>query len=179
MAKMTQVEIAQHLDMTPRNLRDVLSGLGLDWKTASIDEIRVAYIRKLRDAASGRNEQDLATVRTRKELAQAQREELELAKEYRMILPVSEVRPAITGFMKEVLTQVTQAGKKAVQNVNAQYQVNVRDDIVLSPLRAALGNLAGSGDQLVSAMEGVPGRAVSAAFAADGGMDREEHPSAG
>lgn len=165
--------------MTPRNLRDVLGDLGLDWKSANLDEIRIAYIRKLRESAAGRNEQELSAIRARKELAQARREELELAKEYRLITPVDNIRPALISFIKECLTQITQAGKKSAQNINAQYQVNVSDDLLLQPLRAALGNIAGSADQLVANVEGMPCRAVSAAIAADSGVDREEHPATG
>lgn len=179
MAQLTQADIAAHLDISTRNLRDVLKELGIDWRQSSLDQIRIAYIRRLRESAAGRSEQDLAIVRARKELAQARREELELAREYRLIAPVDEVRPAIVGFMRECLAEITQAGKKVTQNINAQYQVTVSDDIVLGPLRAALGNLAGSGDQLVSALEGVPCGAVSAAAAADGGVDRKEHSTAG
>lgn len=50
----TQREIAEHLDMSERNARDVLKGLDLDWQTASLDEIRAAYIRDLRGKAAGR-----------------------------------------------------------------------------------------------------------------------------
>ena len=179
MDRLSQTQIAEHLDMSPRNLREVLNDLGLDWKSCSLDEIRIAYIRRLRDSAAGRSDDSLAQIRARKELAQAQREELELAKEYRLIAPVYELRPAIVGFMRECLTQITQAGKKAVQNINAQHQVNVSDDLVLGPLRTALGNLGASGDQLVATVEGMPCGAVSAAIAADSGVDRKEHPAAG
>jgi len=179
MTKLTQTDIAAHLDMSPRNLRDLLAELGLDWKTSTLDEIRTAYIRKLRSEAAGRADQNLTAIRARKELAQAQREELELAKEYRLIAQVDELRPALIGFMRECLTQITQAGKKAAQNINAQYQVSISDDIILSPLRDALGDLASSGDQLVSTVEGIPCGAVSSAVAADSAVDREEHPAAG
>src|SRR5690606_12123567 len=50
----TQKEIAQHLDMSERNCRDVLKTLGIDWNEATLDEIRVAYIRDLREKAAGR-----------------------------------------------------------------------------------------------------------------------------
>jgi hypothetical protein len=45
----TQVEIGVHLDMSDRNLRDVLEQLGLSHTQASLAEIRVAYIRRLRE----------------------------------------------------------------------------------------------------------------------------------
>lgn len=50
----TQVEIAEHLDMSDRNLRDVLAALGLDHKVAALSTVRVGYIRHLREQAAGR-----------------------------------------------------------------------------------------------------------------------------
>jgi RecB family endonuclease NucS len=49
-----QAFVARHLDMSERNLRDVLRGLGIDWPVDSIDSVRVAYIRDLREKAAGR-----------------------------------------------------------------------------------------------------------------------------
>lgn len=50
----TQMEIAEHLDMSDRNLRDLLQSLNMDHKQVSLSALRVAYIRRLRDQAAGR-----------------------------------------------------------------------------------------------------------------------------
>ena len=50
----TQAEIAAHLDMSERNLRDVLRALDLDHKEVPLSAIRTAYIRRLREEAAGR-----------------------------------------------------------------------------------------------------------------------------
>lgn len=50
----SQKEIAQHLDMSERNCRDVLKALDIDWTESSLDQIRTAYIRDLREKAAGR-----------------------------------------------------------------------------------------------------------------------------
>ena len=50
----TQAEIAAHLDMSDRNLRDVLERLGLEHKEAPLSKIRTGYIRHLREQAAGR-----------------------------------------------------------------------------------------------------------------------------
>jgi hypothetical protein len=50
---MNQAEAANHLDMSERNLRDVLKGLEIQWP-ADIEQIRVAYIQDLRAKAAGR-----------------------------------------------------------------------------------------------------------------------------
>lgn len=52
----TQVEIAEHLDMSERNLREVLVQVGLGSRSATLAEIRIAYIRRLREQSAGRDD---------------------------------------------------------------------------------------------------------------------------
>ncbi len=63
---LTQLEIARHLDMSERNARDVLRGLGIDHRQSSLDEIRIAYIRDMREKAAGRGGSDQASLTRRK-----------------------------------------------------------------------------------------------------------------
>ncbi|MBF0461258.1 MAG: hypothetical protein HQL87_07670 [Magnetococcales bacterium] len=51
---MTQNEMAQHLGMSSRNLRDVLKTLGFPSRGVNIDTLRLRYIEHLRSLASGR-----------------------------------------------------------------------------------------------------------------------------
>lgn len=71
----TQQEIAEHLDMSDRNLRDLLQAVGLDHKQAAMSEIRIAYIRRLREQAAGRmgDSSGLDLVQERAALAREQR----------------------------------------------------------------------------------------------------------
>lgn len=71
----TQQEIAEHLDMSDRNLRDLLQAVGLDHKQAAMSEIRLAYIRRLREQAAGRmgDSSGLDLVQERAALAREQR----------------------------------------------------------------------------------------------------------
>ena len=76
---LTQQEIAEHLDLSQGQVSRWLDQLGIDWKSACMDEIRVAYIRELREQAAGRaaaGDLDLATERAG--LAKAQRERIEM-----------------------------------------------------------------------------------------------------
>jgi phage terminase Nu1 subunit (DNA packaging protein) len=78
----TQADIAAHLDMSERNLRDVLDMLALDHKRVTQRDIRVAYIRHLRETAAGRasgsGDGGLDLVQERAALAREQRLRLEL-----------------------------------------------------------------------------------------------------
>lgn len=72
----TQAEVSEHLDMSDRNLRDVLSLLNLDHKEAPLSKLRVTYIRHLREVAAGRRSDEdggLDLVQERASLARSQR----------------------------------------------------------------------------------------------------------
>ncbi len=51
----TQQQIAEHLGLSQQAVSKQLSKLGIDWKTASLDQIRLEYIKQLRKAAAGQN----------------------------------------------------------------------------------------------------------------------------
>lgn len=71
----TQAEVAAHLDISERRLRELLTEFGLDHKQNTLADIRIRYLRKLREEAAGRATDgtiDLSTERAR--LARSQRE---------------------------------------------------------------------------------------------------------
>lgn len=74
-----QVDIARHLDISDRRLRELLSEWGIDHRTETISALRVRYIRKLREEAAGRaSAGDLDLAQERAALAREQRMRLEL-----------------------------------------------------------------------------------------------------
>lgn len=78
----TQPEIAAHLDISDRRLRELLAEWSIDHKQSSLSEIRIRYIRKLREEAAGRatdGDLDLATQRARLAKEQADRIEMQNA----------------------------------------------------------------------------------------------------
>lgn len=74
-----QQDIANHLDMSQQAVSQWLGRLDIDWKSATLDDIRVAYIRTLREQAAGRAAAgDLDLAAERAGLAKAQRERIEM-----------------------------------------------------------------------------------------------------
>ena len=75
----TQEEIAEHLDISTRRVRELATEWGIDSKSISLADWRIRYLRKLREEAAGRataGDLDLATERAA--LARAQREKIEM-----------------------------------------------------------------------------------------------------
>lgn len=76
----TQPEIAAHLDISDRRLRELLSEWGIDHKATTLSDIRIRYIRRLREEAAGRasgGEYDLTNERAR--LAKEQADKVAMA----------------------------------------------------------------------------------------------------
>lgn len=77
---LTQQGIADHLDLSQAAVSGLCADLGIDWRATSLDDIRVRYIRRLREQAAGRfaaGDLDLAVERAR--LAKAQADKIEMA----------------------------------------------------------------------------------------------------
>jgi phage terminase Nu1 subunit (DNA packaging protein) len=117
----TQQEIAEHLDMSERNLRDVLQLVGLDHKQASMGAVRVAYIRRLREQAAGRSgdaADGFDLVQERAALARAQREGIEiknavLREEYAPIAVLASVLATASQAIVERFEQLPAALKRS------------------------------------------------------------------
>lgn len=87
--------------MSQQAASQLLAEIGIDWKAATLTEIRVAYIRRLREIAAGRaaaGDLDLATERAA--LARAQREKIEMQN------AVTRGELAPVTLIEEVLTKV-------------------------------------------------------------------------
>ncbi|MCH2057895.1 MAG: hypothetical protein MK214_15040 [Thalassotalea sp.] len=126
---MNQVEIAKYLDLSDRQLRDVLKRLGLDHKVNSLDEIRVAYIRDLREKAAGRSPTEtrhqLDMAKTREALASAQMKELDLFKEHQLILDLEQVREAMDQWVTVAKSEYENSIEKVIALIEDKHGVSI------------------------------------------------------
>ena len=76
-----QTEIAEHLGISQQAVSKTLSKMGIEWRDKSLDEIRLAYISRLREVAAGHasidgeydlNKERVLTERVDRELKQYQ-----------------------------------------------------------------------------------------------------------
>jgi phage terminase Nu1 subunit (DNA packaging protein) len=97
---LTQQGIAKHLDLSQAAVSSLMAELGIDWRAASLNEIRVAYIRRLREQAAGRaaaGDVDLVTERAL--LAREQKDRIAMAN------AVTRGELAPVALIEEVLTK--------------------------------------------------------------------------
>ena len=88
---LSQQKVAEHLDMTRQSASDMLQKLGISLRSTSLTDIRVAYIRRLREQAAGRFSDgplDLMNERARLAKEQADRLELQNAQTRKELAPV-------------------------------------------------------------------------------------------
>ena len=96
---MSQKDIAEHLDLSQPAVSQLMEHLGIDWRAADLADIRVAYIRRLREQAAGRATNgafDLATERARLAKEQADRVALQNAAERKELAPVTLIEEVLT-----------------------------------------------------------------------------------
>jgi phage terminase Nu1 subunit (DNA packaging protein) len=152
----TQVEIGRHLDLSERRVRDVLKELGIDHTQAGMDEIRLAYIRDMREKAAGRggNDQALLTqARIRESTANAVSKELANAEAARELVDVSEVEPLLRNWAARGRNAVMAAGERIIEGIESRHGTQLDDDDVNSHLRSALRDIAGYPGQLAGTAE--------------------------
>ncbi len=97
---LSQQGIAKHLDLSQQAVSQLMADMAIDWKSSTLNEIRVAYIRRLREQAAGRAAVgDLDLAGERAALAKAQRERIEMQNS----VTRGELAPVV--LIEEVLTK--------------------------------------------------------------------------
>lgn len=142
----TQAEIAKHLDMSERNAREVLKSLGIDWTAASIDDIRIAYIRDLRDKAAGRGGDDQASLtraRTREAEASAELKLLQIKEKAGELVPLADIEPMLTAMITAARQELLTLPDKVANDLRALHGVEVDAGLIEERIHAALEHLAG------------------------------------
>lgn len=146
----TQDEIAHYLDISDRRLRELLAEWGISHKTTPLDQIRVRYIRKLREEAAGRadvgGEDGLVAARTREANERADRLALQnatLRGEFAPIEVLGDVLAKTIEIMVSELEQIDAALQKAAPDLPepARQAVLVCINAARNKVKARIGSL--------------------------------------
>jgi DNA-binding transcriptional ArsR family regulator len=141
----TQKLIAEHLDMNQSEVSRHMAELALDWKTVSLEEIRVAYIRKLRAVAAGHKSHDgLDLTRERVLTEQVERElkQYELAERKGALVSVAQLEPELKQMFGAFKTELLARDDKLKAELDALYGIDVDASLLEEHTRAALIQLA-------------------------------------
>lgn len=161
----TQVEIAEHLDLSERRVRDVLRELGIDHRDSSLDEVRVKYIRVMREKAAGRgSDNNGQLVESRIEESREKTLALRLDRLERQgeIIVAAQAAESIVGFAAGLEPVFDSVAADIIEHIESKHQITLDDDLVSKPIRVAIGNLASRARKLGEDMAASSGGAGAA-----------------
>lgn len=161
----TQKEIAQHLDMSERNCRDMLKTLELDWTVSSMGEIRTAYIRDLREKAAGRGgsqSEVLTAARIEESTVKSANGRLAYHEKLGTLVPTADAAFALNEWASYANREYTAGFEKLIQETESTLKVSMDRGMVdriagttinrIGGYAAKLGQrIAGGGHALQSA----------------------------
>lgn len=142
----TQNEIAKHLVLNQSNVSRLLDDLGIDGKSASMDSIRVAYILKLRSAASGHlssdGSHDLTHERVMTEQVDRELKLLLLAEKKGQLVNMSQLEPALVQMVGAFRTELTSMGDRLKTEIDALYGIDLDAQLIEDHINATLAQLS-------------------------------------
>lgn len=156
----TQREVADHLDMSERNARDVLKALDLDWQTASLDEIRAAYIRDLRGKAAGRGGSQLEQLnRARIDDLQQKSANGRLAyhEKLRSLIPASEAERVLSDWASFANREYLGGLERIIQEIENVQKLTVDRTVVAKVAGPTTERIAGYARKLGAELVGSSG----------------------
>lgn len=159
----TQAEIAEHLDMSERNARDVLNSLadkhGLErdwWKSTTLDNIRVKYIRDMRDKAAGRGGDDqfnLTKQRAREAEVNSKLKELEYGEKLGQLIVAEEAAAVLIEWATASNREYQSVLSKLVGEIQSVHKIEIDNNLV--------DNIAGPGFERIQAHAADIGRRLA------------------
>ncbi|WP_257827329.1 MarR family transcriptional regulator [Burkholderia glumae] len=124
----TQQQIADHLDLDQSAVSRFVDKVRLDYRAVSIDEIRIAYIRHLREVAAGRSSEtgiDLVAERAMTERVDREIKLLTLAEKKGQLVNATQLEQAYGLMVGAFQTELLSLSDKLVQELHTLYGVEV------------------------------------------------------
>lgn len=149
-----QIDIAEHLDMSERRLRDILKSLNLDHRENSLDEIRVAYIQDLRAKAAGTMSDDGFDLVKERVLTERVDRELKLtvlAEKKALLINKEQLEPELQNAFSTLRANLLSLADRLKSIIDVQYGIDLDVAIIEIEIHNALSSLSGydPGDQEV------------------------------
>jgi hypothetical protein len=141
----TQQQIAGHLDLAQQNVSLLLQQLELDRDSATMDDIRVAYIRKLRTAAAGHKTDDgmdLVRERVLTERVDRELKQFTLAEKKSQLINVAQLEPELMQMVGAIRSELLSHDDKLKAHIDALYGIDLDLQVLNDYTFAALNHLA-------------------------------------
>ena len=141
----TQQQIADHLDLSQAEVSKFLKQIELDWKEATLDEVRVAYLRKLRAQAAGHQSEDgldLVRERVLSERVDRELKIFNLAEKKGALINVAQLEPELMQMVGAFKSELLNRDDKLKAALDAAYGIKIDVHILNDHTHAALSHLA-------------------------------------
>lgn len=142
----TQMQIAEHLGLDQSAVSRHLERLQVDWRTASMDEIRLDYIAHLRAVAAGRvdeNARQLTLERIETERTRRENLQMDLARKRGELVNAAQLEAEYARFVDACRSELLSLVDKIVDDIRTLYGVEVDRELVNDYIVTALSELAG------------------------------------
>lgn len=141
----TQQQLAEHLDMSQQQISDIMRRLGINWKAASVDDVRIAYIRHLRGVASGHeasNGDSLTAERILTERVDRELKQLQVAEKKGVLINVEQLEPELINMVTAFRAELLARDDKLKADLDALYGIDLDLQLLNEHTLAALGQLS-------------------------------------
>lgn len=185
----TQAEIAAHLGITQKSVSVAMTKLSLDWRTATMDEIRLEYLKRLREAAAGHVSAgglDLVAEKAQTERVVRELKLLELQEKQGELINVEELKEDMTLTVLNFKNLLMARDERLKMTLDSIYGIDVDIGLLNDETYTALGALAdlldGDAKAEILARDGAASGAEAEHDGVGGGepvSERQVHGAAG
>lgn len=141
----TQQQFAEHLDLSQQQISNIMARLGIDWKTASMDQVRIAYIQHLRAVAAGHEASDgdsLVGERILTERVDRELKELTLAEKKGLLINVTQLEPELMNMVSAFRAELLARDDKLKGELDVLYGIDLDISLLNEYTRNALAQLS-------------------------------------
>jgi len=145
MQALTQAEISEHLDLDQAAVSRFLAQADINWKESTLDQVRVAYLRKLRAQAAGHQSgdgHDLVRERVLSERVDRELKIFNLAEKKGSLINVTQLEPELMQMVGAFKSELLNRDDKLKATLEAAYGIKIDVHILNDHTYAALSHLA-------------------------------------
>jgi DNA-binding transcriptional ArsR family regulator len=142
----TQAQVAEHLGLDQSAVSRHLGKLQIDWRVASMDAIRLAYIDHLRGVAAGNRSEngiDLVAERAMTERITRELKLLELAEKRGQLVSASQLEAAYGQMVDAFRAELLALPDKVVDDIRTLHGIDIDVELVNEYVINALAELSG------------------------------------
>jgi len=141
----TQKQIADHLDISQPQVSSLMERMGINWRTATLDAIRIAYIGNLRAQASGHRAEDgtdLVRERVLTERVDRELKQLLVNEKKGVLVNVVQLEPELMQMVGAFRSEMLSRDDKLKDELDALYGIDTDLTLLNDHTYAALSQLA-------------------------------------